>query len=120
MQKLIKSQNQRSAIFLRKTGGDLTLASFVVFDDLNNAKLVGQKILKLQELQNILYQKDALANRNIFVIEEPEDDAVVLLGSNILRYSYSPVSQFINSPYFSNLFREAEFFSTQKTRGPNI
>ena len=118
MLNLIENQSKRSAIFLRETGHG-TLATFVVFDSFNNAQFVGKKILTEEESRNLREQRERLEAQNVYIIEESLFEGELLLKGNTFPAGYAEVAPLIPSPYLSNLFREAEFFSTQKTRGPN-
>ncbi len=118
MLELVKNHSQKSAIFLRETEYG-TLATFVVFDLFNNAKFLGKKILTAEESQNLREQRENLESQNVYIIEETLSEGRFLLKGEVVPTDYTEIENLIPSPYVSNLFREAEFFSTQKTRGPN-
>ncbi len=119
MLELIKKQNQQAGILVSRTKGRWH-ASFFVFNQDRKLSILGEKALTAQEYQILLAQKDELKSRNIFLIVEEDISAkTYLLAGNSTISNQTSTLRLVPSPYFLNIFREAEFFSTQKTRGPN-
>ncbi|HZS42868.1 MAG TPA: hypothetical protein VFA52_01480 [Candidatus Paceibacterota bacterium] len=119
MLEVIKNYNQKSVILLKKLSSGW-LASVIVFNESNESKILGQKVLNEAEYILLLTEKRELESRNIFIIfEENISTKPFLLASPKADSLPVESADIVPSPYFLSLFREAEFFSTQKTRGPN-
>ena len=121
---IITRNNQKTLIFLKKEG-DFALASVILLSYEENGKVIRkhagtQKITAVQ-LAKLYAEKAELQTKDVYIIdvEAEKTTATVFLDgiSQIFDLENGPL---IPSPYFQTIVNTVSFFSTQKTRGPNL
>ncbi len=137
--KIIKRNNQKALMFLfqtNETGGLSYFKASIVLISHDGDQVVEQhttetKILTNEQLSYILEHISDLEKRGIYVIDTTNasdftndssfSSEPIFYISDQTRLKGQQISTpiFIESPYIF-IFNDLKFFSTQKTRGPNL
>jgi hypothetical protein len=125
---IAKKHNQKALIFLLKS--DLGVFAIAALASNGSFRVTDTKLISSEELSVLQSQKELLQNRGIETIDLIEQNetnidlsnyaTVLLLPGTIASIPTYEAFSSIPSPYFIFSFNDSQFFSTQKTRGPNM